>query len=313
MDHTLTERAPAPGAPGGPAPADRIVHGAIHLDVTDAERSLAFWRDVAGLTELSRDADGIRLGAGARELVVLHPGAVRRAGHGHAGLYHVALHVPDIAEFARLIARLATARVPQAPTDHIFSMATYLTDPDGIGLEMTLETPERFGSFEIGQRGIAMYDSDGRLRGPTERLDLEPVFAHLAGPTLEGPLPDGTIVGHVHLHVPDVAAALRFYRDVIGFDEHMDMPAIGMADLSAGGRFPHRFALNNWAGPAAVQPPAGTAGMRFATLAVADAAALEAVRARLAASAVAHESREGALTTADPAGNRLRVVIADAL
>lgn len=307
MDHPLIDRAPAPSASGEPA-ADRILHGAIHLDVTDAGRSLAFWRDVVGLTELSRSADAIHLGAGARELVVLHPGAVRASGHGHAGLYHVALHLPGVAEFARLIARLATARVPQAPTDHIFSMATYLTDPDGIGLEMTLETPERFGSFDIGPRGIAVYDSEGRLRGPTERLDLEPVFAHLAGATLEGPLPDGTIVGHVHLHVPDVPAALRFYRDVIGFDVHMDMPSIGMADLSAGGRFPHRFALNDWAGPDAAQPPAGTAGLRHATLVVPGEAALTGVRERLGAALVAHEAREGGLETVDPAGNRLHIV-----
>lgn len=313
MEPTLIDHAAAPGAPGTTAPVDRIVHGAIHLDVTDPERSLGFWRDVVGLSELSRTADEVHLGAGARELVVLHPGAVRGAGHGHAGLYHVALHVPDIAEFARVIARLATARVPQAPTDHIFSMATYLTDPDGLGLEMTLETPERFGSFDIGPRGIALYDSDGRLRGPTERLDLDPVLAHLGGAALDAPLADGTIVGHVHLHVPDVAAALRFYRDAIGFDVHMDMPAIGMADLSAGGRFPHRFALNSWAGPAAAQPPAGTAGMRYATLVVPDAAALAAVRERLRTALATADDRDGGLETIDPAGNRLRIVTAASL
>ena len=305
MDHPLVDRAPAPSAP--PAPDDRIGHGPIHLDVVEAERSLAFWRDVAGLTELSRTGDEIRLGAGTRELVVLHPGAVRRSRPGHAGLYHVAVHLPGIAEFARLIARLASARVPQAPTDHIYSMATYLTDPDGIGLEMTLETPERFSRFDIGPRGIAMYDSDGRLRGPTERLDLDPVFAHLTGDGLEGPLPEGTFIGHIHLHVPDVPAALGFYRDVIGFETHMDMPAIGMSDLSAGGRFPHRLALNSWHGPDARQAPAGTAGMRHATLVMADAAALDAVRARLDAAGIPRQDDAGAVETTDPAGNRLRI------
>ncbi len=309
MDHALMDHALAAAAVTDPG--DRIGHGAVHLDVVDAGRSLGFWRDAAGLIELPRDDEAIRLGAGSRELVVLHPGAQRGAARGAAGLYHLALHLPSAPEFARLIARLATARVPQAPTDHVFSMATYLTDPDGIGLEFTLETPERFGRFDIGERGIALYDHEGRRRGPTERLDLDPLFALLPGGDLEGSLPAGTRVGHIHLHVPDLAVALRFYRDVIGFDEHMNMPAIGMADLSAGGRFPHRLALNTWHGPHAAQPPAGTAGMRRATLVVPGPAQLEAIADRLDAQGLAYEMAAGDLRTADPAGNVLRLTATD--
>ena len=32
--------------------ADQITYGAVHLDVLDCDRSLAFWRDTIGLTEL---------------------------------------------------------------------------------------------------------------------------------------------------------------------------------------------------------------------------------------------------------------------
>jgi catechol 2,3-dioxygenase len=289
------------------APADRITHGPVHLDVVDAGRSLAFWHDLVGLGETGRDGGVIRLGAGERDLVVLHPGATRRAARGHAGLYHLALHVPDGPEFARVVARLAGARVPQSPTDHVFSMATYLHDPDGLMLEITLETPERFGGFEVGPRGIVMYDEMGRRRAPTEALDLGPLRDWLGDLDVLAPLPAGTTVGHVHLHVPDLGAAVAWYRDVIGFDEHMVMPAIGMADLSAGGRFPHRMALNVWNGPDAVQPPADRARMRRATLVVPDAAALAAVGERIAARGGHAEAGAGGLLTADPAGNPMLV------
>jgi hypothetical protein len=76
-------------------PGETIAHGAVHLDVTDLPRAVAFWRDLLGLTDLG-GADGVaRLGTGGRELIVLHAGAVRGPQRGHSGLYHVALHLPD--------------------------------------------------------------------------------------------------------------------------------------------------------------------------------------------------------------------------
>ena len=294
-------------ARAGAGAADRITYGAVELDVTDLGRALAFWRDLVGLAELARDDSGAaRLGSGARELIVLHPGARRPALRGHAGLYHVALHLPDGPEFARILARLAGLRAAQAPTDHIFSMATYLTDPDGIGLELTLETPERFAGFEIGPRSVVIRDSDGRRRGPTEPLDVARVLEWLGDRPPAEPFAPGATVGHVHLHVPDLAAAVAFHRDLIGFDEHMVMPAIGMADLSAGGRFPHRLALNVWNGPGAVQPPPGTAGLRRFTLRLAGEGALGAARERLAAGGVAYDETPAGIAARAPAGHPLR-------
>ncbi|MFN8188729.1 MAG: VOC family protein [Gaiellales bacterium] len=294
--------------PGDALDPESVTYGAVHLDIVDPERSLAFWRDLLGLEQLERSDEEIRLGAGGRELIVLRPGAVRGTLRGHAGIYHVAIHLPDAGEFARMIMRLATARAPQSPTDHVFSKATYLSDPDGIGLELTLETPERFAGFEIEPARIVIRDSDGRARGGTEPLDVDEALSHLGDRDIERPLPAGTKVGHVHLHVGDLTEAWSFYRDMIGFREHMYMPEIGMADLSAGGRFPHRLAINVWQGPGVVQPPPGTAGLHRVELVVPTAAALEGIRAGLEARSLAFETDAAGLTTRDPAGNPLRVI-----
>jgi catechol 2,3-dioxygenase len=282
---------------------DDITYGAVHLDVVDVDRSLRFWRDLIGLGELPSQPGELRLGVDERALIVLHPEAVRPVGRGHAGLYHVAIHLPDAVEFARVVVRLAEARWPQSPTDHVFSQATYLNDPDGILLELTLETPERFGSFQLGPAGYELIDSDGRRRGGTEPLDLEQALAPLAGGDPQRPLPSGSYVGHVHLHVPDLDAAHGFYRDVIGFREHSFITPIGMADLSAGGRFPHRIAINNWHGPAARQPAPGTAGMRRFELALHDRERF----ARVSAVAAARDE-DGSLRMLDPAGNEIAIV-----
>ena len=207
-----------------------------------------------------------------------------------------------------MLVRLARANVPQAPTDHIFSMATYLSDPDGIMLELALETPERYGSIEVGPRTITILDSEGRRRGATEPLDVAAAIAPLAGGEVEGPLPAGSYIGHVHLHVGDLQAAHHFYRDVIGFREHAYMGPIGMADLGAGGDFPHRIALNDWQGAGARQAPPGTAGMRRFDLILRDGG-LEQLAARAAAAGVPLVPAEGATASLeDPAGNSLSVV-----
>src|ERR1700753_3340002 len=163
-----TDSGPAAGAVFDAG--ETIAHGAVHLDVTDLPRALSFWRDLLGLTDLG-EADAVaRLGAGGRELIVLHAGAERPPQRGHSGLYHVALHLPDARDFPRVIARLAAARYPQAPTDHIFSQATYLDDPDGIGLELTLETPERVAEVEVRGAEFRLVDTGGGLRRPAGPL-----------------------------------------------------------------------------------------------------------------------------------------------
>src|SRR5205814_4399750 len=80
--------------------------GAVDLAVTDGDRALRFYRDYVGLTPLPSRDSAIRLGAGARELVVLHPDAERAVVPRTSGLYHLALLVPDRRELARAIARL---------------------------------------------------------------------------------------------------------------------------------------------------------------------------------------------------------------
>jgi catechol 2,3-dioxygenase len=309
MSTTTIESGPGPAAGAVFDPGETIAHGAVHLDVTDLPRALAFWRDLLGLTDLG-EADGVaRLGADGRELIVLHAGALRGPQRGHSGLYHVALHLPDEREFARVIARLAAARYPQAPTDHIFSKASYLDDPDGIGLELTLETVDRVAEMSVQGSEFRIVDREGRLRSPVEPLDTDDVFSHLEGDAaLDVPLPAATKVGHVHLHVSDLAAANAFYRDQIGFEEHTFL-LLGMADLHAGGRFPHRMALNVWQGVGAPQPPVGTAGLRHFTIVARDAAGLAALRTRLEAAGADLEPDGDALFTRDPAGNRLRLAV----
>jgi len=289
---------------------DSIVYGAIHLDVSDRDRSVAFWAGLIGLQVLSTTDDEVRLGVEGRELLVLHPGASAPTPHGHSGLYHLALHLPSEAEFARVLLRIAQADYPQAPTDHIMHWATYLDDPDGIGLELSFETLDRFSHYTSEGGRPAVVDSHGQLRSAVDHLDLQEVISFLPDRDLESPLPEQTRVGHIHLHVGDLQPSVDFYRDVVGFIPNVQEPLFRMADMQAGGSFPHRIALNEWQGHAAPQRPAGTAGLNHFELRLRSQEELTAAVARYeAVSGAAAEQQSEGLLIHDPAGNAVRLAV----
>jgi catechol 2,3-dioxygenase len=251
-------------APTTASSAEMLTLGPVHLDVTDADRSLGFWRDRVGLEQRGEHDGAISLGAGDETLLVLHPGATSPARRGHAGLYHVAIHLPDEAEFARVLARLFDRQTSMSPTDHVFSKALYLDDPDGLGLEFTLETPGRLRSMRITPAGPEVVDADGNRRSGRDPLDVREVLSHLPDRDLSRPLPAGTKIGHMHLHVGDIEAGHRFYRDDLGFLDANDFGS--GVDFHANGAFKHRMAINTWQGLGVSQPPAGTAGLRHFTI-----------------------------------------------
>jgi len=288
---------------------DTLTYGAVHLHVTDGGRALGFWHDIVGLSVLESAGEELRLGVDGRELVVLHPGAERGVVPGHSGLYHVAIHLPDETELGRVLWRLIVAGYPQSPTDHTMSKSTYLSDPDGLGLELVLETPERLGSWRNEAGELQLIDAEGRAHGIAEPLDVNEVLAHLPDRGFDQPLlPPGTKIGHLHLHVSELEPALLFYRDLIGFREHIHAPELGFADLSAGGSFPHRLALNIWAGIGAPQAPVGSAGLRDFTIVLPGDEALTGALGRLRGAGYEPESVDGGELVRDPAGNTLRLV-----
>jgi catechol 2,3-dioxygenase len=222
----------------------------------------------------------------------------------------VAIHLPDETELARVLWRLIVNGYPQAPTDHTMSKSTYLNDPDGLGLELVFETPERLGSWQSDAGVLQMIDAEGRPHSIAELLDMNEVLAHLPDRSFDQPLlPPGTKIGHLHLHVSDLGAALHFYRDLIGFREHIYSPELGFADLSAGGSFPHRLALNVWAGIGAPQPPADSARLLEFSIVLPGEEALGEVLGRVSEAGHPTEPAEGGALLRDPAGNALRLTV----
>ena len=282
----------AEGVHGEIAPATTM--GSVELAVSDLGRSLAHYREAVGLEVLDAAGNRASLGTGGRELLVLVevPGAAPAAGF--TGLYHFAVLVPARRDLAQWLAHAARDRVPLTGlSDHFVSEALYLSDPDSHGIEIYWDRPREVWEGQVAERMT------------TVALDVDGLLGELADPRTEpfGGLPAGTVMGHVHLKVADIAETVAFYRDGLGFGLMAELYS-SAAFFGAGG-YHHHIGANTWESAGAPPPPSGSAALRHATIVLPDETARDSVCARLEAAGHAVEQSEPGPVADDPSGNKL--------
>jgi len=268
--------------------------GAVSLTVRDLARSLTFYGERLGFTTHHRDGGRATLGGeGGESFLELVENPAARPARQATGLYHFAILVPSRADLAGALARLVETRTPlQGASDHGVSEALYLADPDENGIEIYRDRPAEEWPRQAG-----------RLVMRTDPLDLDELLAIHPASAPVSPLVGATRLGHVHLHVADLEAALAFYRDVLGF-ELQQMYGAQAAFVSAGG-YHHHVGLNTWRGVGAPPPPPDATGLRHFEVRLRDDAALGAVSDRLAAAGIAAAPHGAGTRVADPSGNHL--------
>ena len=270
--------------------------GSVRLQVADIERSLLFYSKVLGMCVLDGTADSVSLGAVGGDREIVHLRQLKSARpvpqRGLLGLYHFAILLPDRAALGRFIAHLAEIGVRAGMSDHAVSEAVYLTDPDGLGIEVYADRP----------RDAWRYDEQ-QLYMTTNHLDVEDLVRSASGERWTG-MPRGTVLGHVHLYVDDIDKAAAFYHDALGFDKVVwSYP--GALFLSAGG-YHHHLGTNTWAKGAPRASDADARLLEWEIVVPASKDAEEAARhVRDAGYSVKQEGGEMVLT--DPWGTSLRL------
>ena len=282
--------------------------GRVALRVADLDETTAFYRDVVGLAVLDRDDERAVLGAGATPLLVLQRDADRPArSRTDAGLFHTAFRVPSRAALGEALGRVRERWRLDGASDHLVSEALYLDDPEGNGVEIYRDRP----------REEWPVDGDGAVRMATDPLDVEGVAAAASAgggadsAALVDRAPAGTDVGHMHLEATSLAAFEAVYVDGLGFEVGMAGPDVRF--VAAGG-YHHHLGANTWRGRTT---PAAGRGLAWFEVVVPDAAALDAIRARLDAVAAgdeaefAVEEREEGIAVTDADGIEVRVRAAE--
>jgi catechol 2,3-dioxygenase len=288
--HDRAER-PTPRLP------DALRLGPVRLQVSDLARSLEYYTSVLGLEarEGAGKSAALQAAGESEPLVELveRPGTTAIGANSRLGLYHFAILVPDRAALGRFLGHLARTGTRIGASDHLVSEALYLRDPDGLGIEVYRDRPRSEWRHVNGELAMA-----------SDPLDTAGVLAAGQDEPWTG-MPRGTVMGHVHLHVGDIATASRFYHDALGLDRTVASYP-GALFMSAGG-YHHHLGVNTWAGKAA---PASERDARLLEwrirLPTTDDARAVAERLGAAGYAVAQES-EGWLAK-DPWGTPLRLL-----
>jgi catechol 2,3-dioxygenase len=275
--------------------------GRVRLQVSNLERSISYYETIIGLRATERRGGSALLRAHGADtvLVELHerPSARPVPRRGLIGLYHFAILLPDRAALGRFLAHLGELAVRVGMADHLVSEALYLSDPDGLGIEVYADRARDSWRW-----------SDGQVAMVSDPLDVPALIAAGGGEPWTG-MPAGTVIGHVHLHVRDLDEGARFYHDALGFDRVAWSDA-GALFLSAGG-YHHHLGTNTWAGSA---PAADDDDARLLEweLVVPNDAAVQGVADSLRENGYALSADGDAIAARDPWGTPLRIVAATA-
>lgn len=285
--------------PSGYRLPEEIALGQVRLQVADLPRSIAFYERVIGLRVIDQSASRALLTSqdDSRVLVELNEkqGVSPVPKRGRLGLYHFAILLPNRKALGSFLRHLSDIGEYAGMSDHLVSEALYLTDPDGLGIEVYADKPR--------ESWIA---SGSVLNIGNFHLDSNDLVLAAAGEKWRG-APAGTMIGHVHLYVDDLAKAETFYHDAVGFDKvNLEFP--GALFMSAGG-YHHNLGTNTWAAQA---PPASDNDARLIewTISVPTTADIEAIEQSVRHKGFSIERVGPDSSSVDPWGTRVRFSVA---
>jgi catechol 2,3-dioxygenase len=201
----------------------------LQLRVSDPQASAEFYERIVG--PASRDLLTLR--------AAQRPGpAPQRA----TGLFHSAFLYPTRGQLGAALLRVAQERATfTGASDHLVSEALYLDDPDSLGIELYRDRPRE-----------AWPEPDGgqRVKMDTLPLDLQALAAEAEGDA------EGVRLGHVHLKVADVDAAVEFWTREVGLE--LMAGWAGQAAFLAADGYHHHIGVNTWYSRGAQpEPPDG--------------------------------------------------------
>lgn len=228
--------------------------GQVHLKVSDINQSLEFYTSFLGL-KIVKQADHIVFLSpdGKMPYLVALSTAKPVDLTQRAGLYHFAILLPqrkNLAEFlSHLLKHKDTIKI-DGFSDHLVSEAIYIRDPDNIGIEIYRDRIPSEWKWIENQVVMAI-----------EPLDMEGLLAE-STKSWSG-FPSDTSIGHVHLHVSNLANAKKFYSEILGLTTTASMKG---ALFFAAGKYHHHIATNTWLGEDISQASTEFAGLDYFTI-----------------------------------------------
>ncbi len=224
--------------------------GYVSLNVSNILRSLDFYKNILGFKVVSRPSrkKAILSVDGASSHLVELLQVERNANNNNdtfnplgttkkrAGLYHFAILLPERKYLADMLQNLRDKRDQvhfDGFADHLVSESVYIRDPDFNGIEIYRDRPMSEWNWD-----------DNRIEMATLPLNTSDLLKESTDKGWKE-MPSKTTIGHVHLHVKDLAEALKFYHEILGLNLTATIPS---AAFFAAGKYHHHIAVNTWLG-----------------------------------------------------------------
>ncbi|MGX7092052.1 VOC family protein [Hutsoniella sourekii] len=265
-----------------------ITNATIQLNALNPAKLAQFYQEAIGLSLITEDGDYYALGTpGGPALIEIYP-TDHTDSSPRAGLYHLALLLPNRSELGDIFKHLLDHSVPlDGASDHGYSEALYLKDPEGNGIEIYADKDR--SEWNILDNGL--------IAGIVEPMDAEGVLASGTG-QFKGLSPE-TILGHVHLHVGNLEETFQFYHQIMGLGLKYIMN--GQAAFMATGLSHHQLGVNLWKGKGIPKAKADTQGLR-ACIWQGSASDLAWIEEQLQAHQVDYQKVNGQLEFSDNSG-----------
>jgi catechol 2,3-dioxygenase len=252
--------------------------GRVALKVANLEKMTRFYQEVIGLQVLEQSAIQSTLGVDNTVLLELHKVQEPLPLTPKTGLYHVAFLLPTRKDLGNALRHYLTIEAPLiGASDHGYSEAIYLNDPEGNGIEVYRDKPQ--SEWDI-------------------RTDGE-----IVGVTLDGAgdgFPAGTTVGHVHLKVADLMQTEKFYTEVLGLSLKNNFG--NQAKFFAAGDYHHHIGSNIWLGKKIPAMSEQDLGLDYFSFVVPDQTELDRLEEHWKNQTDYSKDQSGSLTVVDPNG-----------
>lgn len=205
----------------------------VTLNVSNLDKMSQFYQQVIGLALLEKAETSVVLGIKETDTPLITLQTVTTPFAFETGLYHTAFLVPNREDLAKAIRRFDKQNYPlEGASDHGYSEALYLQDPEGNGIEVYHDKP-----YEVWD-----VRDNGEIIGMTEPIDYHGIMA-LTAETSDN-FPAGTIIGHVHLAVSDLKEETNFFNNLLDFTVTTELG--NTAAFFGIDGYHHQFAGNIW-------------------------------------------------------------------
>lgn len=229
---------------------DIAFFNALTLQVTNLNKSKQYYEDIIGLTALNVGEDFVDFTTNGKDVLlrIEQPQNIKAKNKYATGIYHFALLLPSRADLANFTNSLISKAVEIGAANHLVSEALYLKDPDGVDIEIYADTDPNSWTWE-----------EAMVTMTSDPLDFNDLIKQVNN-SAAVKLPEGTIMGHIHMYAKSLEPMLTFYRDALNFEIVSQFGA--QAAFMSKEKYHHHIAVNTWKGSGAPLPQKDEAGLK---------------------------------------------------